>query len=189
MPARFRRILVAGYTTRSFARTTRRRSSYRSPSTEDGRAQCRVRLGPSCWTHSRDRGPCPWLSCRHNLALFVDRQGCVQLTFPEDEPDEQRATRSTWLTTSEHRPESSFQARVWTSASLCPSHFDNVGVPRCRVNLNSPNRRIRTRTSGGVRPLCRFRHSAKPLDIKAARGDSRHMRSLIRASRRLSHEA
>ena len=35
--------------------------------------------------------------------------------------------------------------------ALPASHFDNQGLPRlAALNLNSPNRRMRTRTSGGV---------------------------------------
>jgi hypothetical protein len=36
--------------------------------------------------------PCPWVSCRHHLALYIDSHGRVRLTFPEGEPDETRAT-------------------------------------------------------------------------------------------------
>lgn len=42
---------------------------------------------PRTWGDcAEEEGPCPWVSCRHNLYLDVNEEGSVKLNFPDREP-------------------------------------------------------------------------------------------------------
>jgi hypothetical protein len=43
---------------------------------------------------SRDPGPCPWVTCRHHLAIDVGPRGALKIAFPGKEVDELAETCS-----------------------------------------------------------------------------------------------